>query len=125
MNTALPFATEQLDKHGEFFPYGVALNEAGDPRMVAGDPGQGERPASTAVLAAIVEGLRRDRDGLRAVALVANVRLFEGDAVRVELEHIDGHAIAVLLPYKRKRFGRGVEYGRLTAGSGVPQIWSA
>jgi hypothetical protein len=125
LNMALPFATQQLDKQGEFFPYGAALNDAGEARMVAGDPNEGDRPASTAVLEAMVEGLRRERDGLRAVALVADVRMSDGDAVRVELEHREGQAIAVLLPYKRKRFGRGIEYGSLTAGAASQQIWSA
>jgi hypothetical protein len=58
VNAALPFATQMLDKHGEFFPYGVALDSACDARMIAGDPGDGERPASTAVLATLVEALR-------------------------------------------------------------------
>jgi hypothetical protein len=69
VSTALPFATQQLYKHGEFFPCGVALNDAGEARMVAGDPGQGERPASTAVLSTMVEGLRRERDGLLPEAI--------------------------------------------------------
>ena len=125
VNAALPFATQQLEKHGEFYPYGVSLSTAGDEGMVAGDPGAGERPASTAVLATLVEGLRRERDGLRAAALVADVRWSDGDAIRVELEHREGPAIAVLLPYEQKRFGRGVEFGNLTAGESSPQIWSA
>jgi hypothetical protein len=125
VNAALPFATQQLDTHGEFFPFGVALSDGGESRVVAGDPGQGDRPPSTAVLATIVEGLRGERDALRAVALVADVRLSDGDAVRVELEHSEGQAFAVLLPYKKKRFGRGIEYGGLTAGLGAAQIWSA
>jgi hypothetical protein len=123
VNAALPLATQRLDEHGEFFPFGVALNDAGEARVVAGDPGQGERPPSAAVLATIVEGLRGERDAMRAVALVADVRLADGDAVRVELEHREGQAIAVLLPYKKKRFGRGIEYGGLTAGLGTAQIW--
>lgn len=44
LDAALPFATQMLDDHGEFFPYGVALDSAGSERMIAGDPGQGERP---------------------------------------------------------------------------------
>ena len=125
LNAALPFATQQLDKSGEFFPYGAALNVAGESRMVAADPNQGDHPESTAVLQAMIDGLRRERDDLRAVALVADVRVSDGDAVRVELEHREGHALAVLLPYKRKRFGRGIEYGSLTAGAASSQIWSA
>ena len=125
MNSALPFATQQLERRGEFFPYGVALDDAGEVRIIAADPGLGERPESVAVLATMVDGLRRERDRLRAVAIVADVRVSGGDAVRVELEHSEGHAIAVLLPYTKKRFGRGVEFGPLAGASGTSQVWSA
>ena len=125
VNAALPFATQRLEEHGEFFPYGLALSDAGETRMVAGEPGPGEHPASTAVLLTIVAGLRRERDRLRAVALVADVRAGDGDAIRVELEHREGQAIVVLLRYKKKRFGRGADYGELTAGVGAQRIWDA
>lgn len=124
MNAALPFATQQLDKRGAFLPFGVAIDSAGQVRMLAGDPGQGESPEGTAVLAIMVEGLRRERDDLRAVALVADVRHTENDAVRVQLEHREGQAIAVLLPYKKKRFGRGIDYADVTAVPGEAQIWN-
>ena len=125
LNTALPFAQQMLDEHGEFFPYGVALDEAGDQRMLAGDPGQGEHPASLDVLATLVEGLRRERASLRAVAFVSDIRLSDSDAVRVELEHRDGHAMAVFLQYKTKRFRRVVEFGGLSAGPTSPRVWNA
>jgi len=63
--------------------------------------------------------------GLRAVALVADVRAVGSDAIRVEIEHREGQAMFVLMPYKRRRLKRGVDYGDLTAGAGHPQIWSA
>ncbi|MFZ6002469.1 MAG: hypothetical protein ACOYXM_00915 [Actinomycetota bacterium] len=109
VGAALPFAEEMLDQRGEFFPYALALDEAGEARVVAGDPGGGEQPASLDVLATLIEGLRLEKDSLRAVALVSDVRLPESDAVRVELEHREGHALAVFLPYKKKRMRRGVE----------------
>ena len=124
VNAALPFAQQMLDKSGEFYPYGVALTDQGETRMVAGD-GLGEHPASATVLETLVSGLRGERDALRAAALVADVRANGSDTVRVELEHRDGHAIAVLLPYKKKRLGRGIEYGQLTAATGSHQIWGA
>lgn len=124
LDVALPFAQQMLDQHGEFFPYGVALDEAGEARMVAGDPQLGDRPASTDVLSTLVEALRTERDSFRAVALVSDVRLGRSDSVRVQLEHRDGHAISVFLPYKKKRRGRGVEYGRVNAGPGSTQVWS-
>jgi hypothetical protein len=121
---ALPFAEQMLDQHGELFPYAVALSDAGEARMVAADPDGGEQPASVDVLATLIDGLRAERDALRAVALVSDVRLTESDAVRVELEHREGQALAVYLPYKKKRVRRGVEYSDMTAGPGVPQVWS-
>jgi hypothetical protein len=41
------------------------------------------------------------------------------------LEHREGIAIAVVLPYNKKRFGRGVDYGSLAAASGTRQLWDA
>lgn len=50
--------------------------------------------------------------------------LAAGVAVRVELEHREGHAIADLLPYKKRRLRRGVEFGELGASAGEPQVWT-
>jgi hypothetical protein len=38
-----------------------------------------------------------------------------GDAIQVELEHADGHAMVLTLPTARKRFGGGIEYGEFAA----------
>ena len=124
LDASLPFAQEMLDKHGEFFPYALALTASGETNHVAGDPGEGEQPSSVAVLKTLVEGLRTERDTLRAAALVSDVRLSDSDAVRVELEHAEGHAIAVLLPYRQKRLRRGIEYGEISAGPGESQVWA-
>jgi hypothetical protein len=43
--------------------------------------------------------------------------------VRVELEHRDGHAICVLLPYGKQRLRRGIDYGDLRATPGPHRIW--
>lgn len=124
LNASVPFAQQMLDKHGEFFPYGVAIDSSGETRLVAGDPDQGEQPKSVDVLQTLVKGLRAQRDELRAAAMVSDVRLSDSDAVRVEVEHREGQALVVLLPYKRKRLRRGIEYGELVAGSGESQIWT-
>lgn len=124
VGAALPFAEQMLDQHGELLPYAVALDEAGEARMIAADPGRGEQPAIVDVLGMLTEGLRAQRDGLRAVALVSDVRLSDSDAVRVELEHREGQALAVFLPYRRKRIRRGVEYFDMTAGPGSRQVWA-
>lgn len=124
LNVVLPFAQQMLDQHGEFFPFAASIDNGGELALAAGDPGQGEHPASTDVLATLVEGLRARRDDLRTVAICADVRLTDSDAAQVELENREGVAIVVLLPYKKKRFGRGVEYLPLQAAAGRPQVWT-
>jgi hypothetical protein len=125
LNAALPFAQQMLDKRGEFFPYAVKLANGGEISMVAGDPGLGERPASTDVLEVLYTGLNSEKDSLRATAIVADVRISApaGDAIQVEIEHREGIALAALLPYSKKRFGRGVTYGDLQAAPGQRRIW--
>ena len=64
-------------------------------------------------------------DRLRAAAVIADVRLPDGgDAIRVELEHTEGLALTVLLPYSKKRFGRGIDYAPLQAGAGTRHVWA-
>jgi hypothetical protein len=113
-----------LEKHGEFFPYACALSSSDETKLVAGDPGEGDQPSSVEVLQVLVEGLRAERGTLRAAALVSDVRLAESDAIRVQVEHMEGQAITVLLPYRKKRLRRGVEFGESTAGQGDRQVWA-
>jgi class 3 adenylate cyclase len=75
------------------------------------------------VLNQLVGGLQEQAGNLRAAALVADVRAGTSDAVRVELEHRDGQAIRALLPYKRKRLRRGIDYGELVAAPGGQRFW--
>jgi hypothetical protein len=101
LQAAVPFAQQMLAEHGEFFPYGAAVSIDGDVRMVAADPGTGEHPDPTEVLDLLYRQLSGARDGLAASAVVSDVRLLDppSNAIRVELEHREGVAIAVLLRY--------------------------
>ncbi len=123
LDAALPFATQQLTKHGEFFPYGVAMRQDGEIAMIAGYTGT-ERPPSTEVLGILYQGLRSTSEANRGAAVVADVRLKnEGtDAIQVEVEHREGIAMKVFLPYRKKRFG-GLETGQMRAEEGERRIW--
>ena len=92
--------------------------------MVATDPARGKRPASAAALRSLIKSLRRDRVSLRSVALVSDVELAEGDAVRVQLEHREGQVVTMILPYTKRHFGHGIHYGDLSAESGEPLVWT-
>jgi hypothetical protein len=123
LNLTLPFAQQMLAEHGEMYPFGAAVTADGETRLLADDPGVGEHPAGAEVRVSLFDGLRRTRAELRAIAVCSDVRLPDSDAIRVELEHRDGQAMAVFLPYKKKRFGRSVEYHDLRAGTADKQVW--
>jgi hypothetical protein len=123
LNVTLPFARQMLDKSGELYPSGAAMSSTGETRLLAADSDQDDRPASNAILASLVDGIRQAQADYRAAACCSDVRLSDSNAVRVELEHQEGAAIAVLLPYKKKRIGRGVEFGHLRGAAADKQVW--
>jgi len=124
LNVTLPFAQQMLAKAGEFYPFGTAVTVNGQTHMFAADPGQGEHPVSGDVRTSLLDGMRQAREKFRAIAVCFDVRLPDSDAIRVELEHRDGQAMAVLLPYKKKRLGRGVDYQDLRATTTDKTVWA-
>jgi hypothetical protein len=125
LNVALGFAQQQLAKHGEFFPYAAAIELDGKPELVASRPEHGgEQPAGLDVIGACISALTDKRDQIQAAAVVADVRTADGDAIKVDLEHVDGQALSVLLPYRKANAGQPVEYGQIRAQAGHPQIWT-
>lgn len=124
LGPALGFAQQQLEERGEFYPYAVVVDTDGQQRVVAADIGS-DHPASADLITTLTAALSEDRDHLRAAAIVADVRLRElgSDAVRVTLEHSERIALTILLPYKPRRFGRGIDYGDLQTGAAAAFIW--
>ena len=126
INAVTPFAERHLGRYGEFFPFGSTVSAEGQIAMLAADPGAGERPKSQLVLDALYAGARSGAANLRAVAVVADVRLARGgDAVRVELEHKEGTVLVVLLPYSRTRRGlkKTITFGQMTVSAGHQRVW--
>jgi len=124
LGSALEFAQQQLDAHGEFYPYAVVVDHTDQQRMVAADTGS-NRPQSADLITTLIAALSEERDHLRATAIVADVRVprIGSDAVRVTLEHAEQVALTVLLPYRPRRFGRGIDYGDIQAGQAAAFIW--
>lgn len=121
---ALDAAQHLLEKNGEFYPFAFELSDDGNPHMAGAEPGEGEPPSSQAVLDLLHEGAVSHRDGMRAAAFAIPVGTPDGDAVRVEIEHRDGGpAIALLLPYRRKKLHKTIEFGPLAAAAGERRIW--
>lgn len=121
LEAALPFAQQMLAKHGEFYPYALSMSAGGEVAMVAADIGT-ENPASSDLLASLYEGFASRAQELRAAAIVSDVKLRSGeDAIRVEVEHREGAALAVVVPYKKR--GRNLTYGNLAALPGERRVW--
>ncbi len=123
LNAALPFAEQTLSKYGEMYPFGAAVSSGGQLEMLASDPGIGERPNSEVVLRALYDSARASSRTRRAFAFAADVRVSAADTVRVELEHQDGAAIVVLVPYSRSRLKKKVTFGQISGGMGQPNVW--
>ena len=124
LNAVLPFAIETVGSRGELYPFGATIAKDGLTALSATDPGVGERSNSNEVLALLREGVTADKDSLRAAAYVADVRVEGGEAIRVELEHSEGVAIIVLVPYSRSRFRKSVKVSEMRVQPGELHAWA-
>lgn len=127
LNVALGFAKQQLTAHGEFFPFAAAVATNGETEMIAASESSTTgRPASADLIASCLAQLTSQRNRLRAAAVVSNVKTpGVGDAIAVDLEHAEGQALHVLLPYATRRMRKGADFGQLRAQSGTRRIWTA
>jgi hypothetical protein len=95
--------------------------------MVAARPDPHDKhPAAAAVLDACVAVLIDRRAHIRAGAVVADVRLRAPDttdAIQADLEHAEGHALTVVLPYAKKRRNK-IDYAPIQAHAGHHRIWT-
>jgi hypothetical protein len=82
-----------------------------------------EYPASMDVIDSCQAVLLERRAGLRVCAIVANVATSDGDAVQVDLEHVEGHALRILLSYGAGQAPGGIEYGPMSATLGPRRVW--
>lgn len=124
-SAALDYALHALGKLGEIYPFAVHRLTDGDTRLSMPTPNDGnEHPLSTDVLDWLVQEAQQNAQEIRAIAIVADLRLEDGaDAVRVQLEHRNGHAIDVTARYRKSRFRRTPKYEPLSASVGAGEVW--
>ena len=86
----------------------------------------GKHPESDGIANATTNQLRSIAATIRCAALTVNTGLSEmkTDAVEVRIEHREGAALLVFLPYKRPRFGGDIDFGDLRAYPAAPNIWT-
>lgn len=127
LDTALPFAQQMLESYGEFYPYAIRMLDNGVTEGLTTKPGKDEWPRSELVLEKLYERLATQASTLRAVAVVTDVLLTTDaepiDAVKVDVEHREGVAIAVLVPYEKKPKGQRPEFGTPRAAYGERRLW--
>lgn len=107
MNWLLPFAKQLLGQHGEFHPYGGAMQTDGNLKSVFGWDGD-EHPPAAELIRLIKDGfIACANDGsFKATALVYDVRIAlspngeTSDAIAVSMNHRDNYSVVVLLPYR-------------------------
>jgi hypothetical protein len=122
---SLDAAEAMLAKRAEFFPFGFGTDLGGTIGMFAADPGLGEHPPSADVLSALAIAARTSRDRLRAVSTTYDVRISGGrDAVCVDLEHREGQALRLLVPYRRSRLRRSITFDDMVLNDLAPSIWT-
>ena len=127
LDSAIQIAKQNLAGASEFEPF--ALITAIDDRLLAVDLDTselGKHPDSATLMAATMAQLKHLAKSARCTALAANTRLSreKTDAVEVRLEHREGAALLVLLPYRRPKFGGTVEYGELRVFTGERKVWA-
>lgn len=127
LSAALNFAQHLLAEHHEFYPFAGGVTTKGEVELIAGRGADAsdDKPSSESVLASCEAILQSRRAELRAAALVADVRTSASEAIQVDLEHTEGPALRVLLPYTRHRLGRVKGYGDLLASEGQRRVWTS
>jgi hypothetical protein len=111
LNFSLGFAIQQLTENGGFYPFGAAIDAAGEIRPVTVyDESEDVHTLLTLLESAL------SNPAYRATALTTDITIEDGDdAISVATKHSDGTQITGVLPYYPQ--GNGVEplVGELTA----------
>ena len=130
LNALIPYAQQMLNQQGQFVPFACAISAAGEVEMIGGQPGSDETTTQEihdVLLKELQQGARGGK--YRAVGLCSDVRVRCGEApepseaISVGLEHSDGTAIDVYLPYTKQGAGQ-VKYGDLFGSARQLRIFS-
>lgn len=121
-------AVRLLEKNREFYPFGIAKADDGEITHVQGYMEE-DCPSSSNMIDVIVHGLRQGAEKGRylTAAVVSDVRLRDRssgqtmDAIRVDIEDQEQHAITCYVPYEQN--DSNVNLGEIVAESASPTIF--
>ena len=123
LNATLPLAKQHIKKYGEFHPFGAVVSRDGKIGLIAVGAADGDRMDTFGVLELLYTGARNEADQNRAAVFLTDVRIPAGDAVRFEVEHLEGRALDIVIPYRRSRLSKSVRFGDMSVSRGEPRIW--
>jgi hypothetical protein len=122
LDRAIAFAKQMVSQRGAFVPFAAVVDREGV--AIAQLPGKPSDDPSV-MLDVLVRSLRQRRGELWAVAVASNRRDRQlGDVVHVAVEHRNGPAAVVVVPYSAKRKGRTVRFGEPQRLPGAPLVWA-
>ncbi len=133
LNAIIPFAQRMLVRHGEFYPFAAAVNQNGKLKFIGefvGDLPERANPLSGGLIGYLREQLiaGASKGEYRATGICSGVQVDvsgqkeKGDAVRISVEHLEGQAMDVFLPYQLDPSGE-VAYGDVYAAVAEPVIF--
>jgi hypothetical protein len=125
------FAKIALKKQGEFYPFGARMVPSGEVKAVGADAGR-EHPPSQELIDILTSAFMAQASAgeIKAAGICMDVRTIppgqseKSEAICAVLEHEDGDAINVFLPYKKHLLGR-IKYGEVFATQATPSIFVA
>ncbi len=123
LSTTLEVAGQRLLTQGGFYPFGAAFTVEGALVLLDGDPELGDQPSTEDVLRSLHVGTEERADEYRSIALAADVADGDQTGVRVEIEHRDGTALVVLVPYTVSP-DSGLAYGEMEGAVNARRVWA-
>lgn len=120
LTAALTTAEQSLRDAGGFLPFAVARTYDGEDQLVNVAVDSAETDAAE-LLASLWQSLADHSGDFRAAGVVTDRTADDGDQVAVQLEHAEGPAIEVTLPYRLS--DGSFEPGTLAAGEGIARLW--
>ena len=130
MNSVLSSAQQMLAQNGEFYPFGGAITNEGELVSTAAYDDD-ERPSSQMLIDLLVNAFNAEakQGAYRATAVVYDVRVVpprsevKSDAICIDLDHVDGLSLTVMLPYSFNGEGE-IVYTELFAQAGNKKIFA-
>lgn len=116
-----------LDLNGDFIPFPMAVKADGELALIGLEQPQPPTPPDPNEVIDGIVALFRERSGsVRALAIGADIEIAAEamDAIEVRLEHRDGFAITVIVPYQMDPLDDSYLYDEPRVTPATPRIWN-